>query len=462
MEKRPYVIMAPPYRHNSAGVRALYELQKHLEVKGYKCRIARSEYALPEEIVIYPETVSGNPLKGKTVVRYVLYYPGTLAGDKEYAKDEIIFTWDRDYYDAPLLTIPLIEDFFRDEGLQREGGCFWVGKGIDMPRIPETEGLTEITYEWPSDRKDLARLFNEKEVFYTYDDMTSLTPEALRCGCKVIVVSGKTPNQTYQDSIKDFDTQLDKFIRITQEAARKILKISFGCISNHPARLNMALRQSEIEGTAHVIRSPESATKALNELLFKMECEGADVAILTHHDMSYRSTWLSHIRAQLALLPDSWIVAGIVGKDMEGRICGKFQDTRIPAIFETSDIHTFPQPASCFDECCIIVNLHKGFRFDETLEGFDLYGTMCVLQTWEMGGTAWILDSGAYSIKAETPYGDITIDFSLALHHCTRPFTWFPDETFSERFAWLHRRFPGYKIDTTVLAEIKPQEEATA
>lgn len=241
------------------------------------------------------------------------------------------------------------------------------------------------------------------------------------------------------------------------------MKLSFGCITNHPARLNMALKQSEIEGEINFIRSPESATKGLNQLLGIAEKEGADVAVLTHHDMSYRQVWTAQIRAQLALLPDSWIVAGIIGKDMRGRICGRFHDTRIPMVFDTSDIHAFPHPASCFDECCILVNLRKGFRFDEDLEGFDLYGTLCVLQAAEMGGTAWIIDSGVASVKVITPAGATVVDFAFAQHHCTRGFEWFPDPVFCERFKLLHDRFPkAERIDTTVLGVPDGLDEKTA
>ncbi|MFA6100453.1 MAG: hypothetical protein WC750_06330 [Patescibacteria group bacterium] len=457
--------MAPPYHHNSAGVRALYELQRHLQGRGYEARITQGGASSPAgSIIVYPETVPGNPLRGETVARLALNYPGKLGGDKKYDEKELIFSYYPQFYPgAPVLTIPIIEDFFHDRQLPRSGGCFWVGKGKDIPRIPETEGLTEITYGWPKERTELARLFNEKEIFYTYDDCTALISEARLCGCKVVVIPGEKPVPSYQEMIGGFQSQLDNFIRFTQEAAARILKISFGCLTNLPSRLDMVLVQSEVEGQVHYIRNPESAAKGLNKLLGIMEDEGADVAVLTHHDMSYRNVWLPQIRAQLALLPESWIVAGIVGKDMEGRICGKFHDTRIPGIFDTSDAHEFPQPASCFDECCIIVNLHKGFRFNEDLSSFDLYGTMCVLQAWEMGGTAWVLDSGAASVIVDTPVGKVAVDFAYAQHHCTRPFTWFPDKAFCENFHWLYERYSGAPIiDSTALGMAKKLESAAA
>lgn len=224
-------------------------------------------------------------------------------------------------------------------------------------------------------------------------------------------------------------------------------------MTNLPARLDMALRQSEITGDIHFVRDPESATKGLNKLLDIIDAEGADVAVLSHHDMSYRRPWLGKLEDELNRLPESWIVAGIIGKDMKGRICGVFHDTRIPSIFNTSDIHSFPVPACCFDECCIIVNMKSGFRFDETLDGFHLYGTLCVLQAWEMGGTAWIIDSGGCGIKVETEYGPLVVDVAYANHHCTLPFSWFPDADFQRNYKWLHERFlKAKKIDSTVFA----------
>ncbi len=229
-------------------------------------------------------------------------------------------------------------------------------------------------------------------------------------------------------------------------------KISFGVMTNHWARFDMALRQSEISGQVHYIENPESATKGLNKLLDIMEKEGADVAALVHQDMSFRRTWVPQIRAQISNLPESWVTAGIIGKDMKGRICGVFNDTRIPQIFNTADIHTFPQSACCFDECCIFVNLRKGFRFDETFDGFDLYGTLAVLQTWEMGGKAFIVDSGSCGVRAATNFGDLIVDITFAQHHCTRPFTWVPDEKFIRNYKWLYDKFTEIeRLDSTAI-----------
>lgn len=213
------------------------------------------------------------------------------------------------------------------------------------------------------------------------------------------------------------------------------MKFSFGALVNDHIRLDMCLRRSELDPDIPVRchYNPISAVDGYNKILDVIEQDGSDVAVLVHQDMYFRNGWLAQVEGQLALLPESWIVAGIVGKCMEGKICGKFHDMRIPLIFNTEGHHTFPQPASCFDECVILVNMKKKFRFDTGLTGFDLYGTMAACQAWEMGGTAWIIDA-------------------YAEHYCMRPFNWFPDKNFEAMFKWLHERFPNApRIDTTVL-----------
>jgi hypothetical protein len=78
--------------------------------------------------------------------------------------------------------------------------------------------------------------------------------------------------------------------------------------------------------------------------------------------------------------------------------------------------------------------MKSGFRFDEALEGFDLYGTYAVMRAKEMG-TAWIIDAWAE-------------------HYCSRFHKgWEPDDRFMAMWKWLYDRFPGQKLYSTVLVE---------
>lgn len=214
-------------------------------------------------------------------------------------------------------------------------------------------------------------------------------------------------------------------------------KVSFGVMVNDPVRLDMVFGQSQLEGSAHIVKEPDSATKGLNGLLDIMEAEGAEIGVLCHQDTYFRSGWVNQLQSQIKLLPEDWICAGVIGKDMMGSICGKFHDMRMPLQFNTSDMHRFPHEACCFDECVIIVNMKKKFRFDESLDGFHLYGTLAVLQAWEMGGTAWIVDCWME-------------------HFSLRPFTWFPEPEFQQLYKTLYDKYHHLgRVDTTVIGFMK-------
>ena len=203
--------------------------------------------------------------------------------------------------------------------------------------------------------------------------------------------------------------------------------IKFGCITNNIYRFNTVLRKSAVPGEIYYNINPASATKGLNELLGLVEKD--DIMILAHQDMYFRPGWYQQMTEQLKKLPDDWEIAGLIGKDMEGELCGKIKDMRIVSPI-VSD-HEFPHEVCCLDECVLIV---KGdFRFDEGLDEFDLYGTLAVLQAWEHGKKAYAIDAPAE-------------------HYCMRSFEWFPDKDFERRYKWLYNRFPGKKIDSTVFA----------
>lgn len=104
-----FLIAAPNYKHQSAGIRALYRLCHHLNVAGYPAamipkpgsKITRlPEWLTPlhsgpigDSIVVYPEIVSGNPFDARKVVRWALNTPGRLGGDRSYSDREMVFVF---------------------------------------------------------------------------------------------------------------------------------------------------------------------------------------------------------------------------------------------------------------------------------------------------------------------------------------------------------------------------------
>lgn len=207
---RSYLMWVPPLC-GSAGVRALYKLAQELQAHGYTVRLwswgeerqPGFEYAesvtpqmREEDIVVYPEIVKGNPLRIRNVVRWVLFFPGQLGGEKSFHPSEKVFSWGYYFPNAPQLVPNLIDSsLFFDAGLPRTQDCVFAGKS-KRTDDPALKGLTEITAEWPKTRKELAHLLQTTDTLYTWDAHTMLADEAYDCGAKVKIVT--------EDGYRDF------------------------------------------------------------------------------------------------------------------------------------------------------------------------------------------------------------------------------------------------------------------
>ena len=237
MERKKYIICAPLYS-GSAGVRALYMLRSVLEEKGFDAKI----FCLSEnpqndlsvftnkitndnrknDIVVYPETVSGNPLLFRNVVRYVLNYPGHLGGDKKYHDGELVFSWSETYLkDVPLLRFDMIDRslFYEDKTIKDTNACF-VHKGASYQELSEVADAVKITMDYPETRSELADLLRRTKNFYTFDDNTSLGEEAALCGCRIYAFTSGGFKEVNVNSTFDnekFLKQIDAFISLTQE-----------------------------------------------------------------------------------------------------------------------------------------------------------------------------------------------------------------------------------------------------
>ena len=253
-----YIIVSPVYNRKSAGVKVLYELQKWLIKFGKEAIILNFNAPYPindDDIVVYPEIVTGNPLNAKRVVRYILNEPGKLGGDKEYDKDEILVAYDGElgrFSNNIVLRMPCVEDFFTNTHCERVIDCFWVGKGKFTPH-PAVKNAIEITYAWPVKRKELAELLNRTKTFYTYDDRTALTLEAALCGCEIkefkdgelIDIRPMLPFD-----LDSFTTQFDQFIQMTWypeiNSAREAAEHVESVISRHLIQADLSNLSAEV------------------------------------------------------------------------------------------------------------------------------------------------------------------------------------------------------------------------
>ncbi len=236
--RKNYIICAPSYR-GSAGIRMLYKLRDELENRGFNAKIFCYDYGVKneldqkifiknissrnreEDIVIYPETVIGNPLLFKNVVRYMLNKPGFGGGEPTYHHGEMLFAFDRYCHDtAPMLRLDMLDrDLFFDAGKTKDVNCYFVYKGGKFREIPEIKGCIEINKNYPPTRRELAELLQRTDTLYSYDNNSCLLQEAALCGAKVkIIRENDIIDYCFRDEYDEgaFKTQMDNFIKTTQ------------------------------------------------------------------------------------------------------------------------------------------------------------------------------------------------------------------------------------------------------
>lgn len=292
--KSPYYIVAPPYVRTSAGVRVLHLLCHSLNRMGQTAYVLLYP-ALPWQkrqvapdlltpvvtpgivrshfergmapILVYPEICSGNPFGGPCVVRYVLNFPGLLGGDKDYASDELVYSYSKvlaQHTQSPdnVLFLPATDTrLFRmaDNQPERRGSCFYAHKyknSYGGHLFDVTSNSFEITANDKNSlgAPEIAALFQRSEVFYAYEN-TALATEAVLCGCPTVFLPNpylqdiiairelgpegyawgtdpaavararETVAQGAQNYLKTFDAfwrDLENFIRVTQEHAAAV------------------------------------------------------------------------------------------------------------------------------------------------------------------------------------------------------------------------------------------------
>jgi hypothetical protein len=215
--KPDIVICAPPYSHNSAGLRALYRLCHFINLVGGDASIypgtqvhptwntPRRDTAITDRtIVVYPE-IFFRTSAAKRVVRWVLNEPGLLGGPKSYDADEMVFYYHEMYRaaaqaaTAELLTgerelqIAVIDPelFFNDRSRPRLYDCVFIYKGkaiYDRMRPRETRDAYEIRSDWPASRAETAALLRGCRRLYTFDACSAIIMEAVICGVQVFIV----------------------------------------------------------------------------------------------------------------------------------------------------------------------------------------------------------------------------------------------------------------------------------
>jgi len=203
------------YSDNCGGILVQYYLAKILDKHGQKVRIKSSEpiyintifnnydeedFDRDNTIVIYGETIEGNPLNAKYVVRWILAKLGIIADENIYRtwnKNDLVYYFNNElkFNRNPQkigiiyknLSILFINPDIKNYNNIRKGYCHTFRKTefhISIFNIHPDDSF-EITRKHKQD--DYIEIFNKYKYFISYDPLTFLSIIASLCGCISII-----------------------------------------------------------------------------------------------------------------------------------------------------------------------------------------------------------------------------------------------------------------------------------
>ncbi|PZU96198.1 MAG: hypothetical protein DCE90_10695 [Pseudanabaena sp.] len=245
-----------------------------------------------EDIVIYPETISDNPLKAKNVVRYLLNRPIYLTGQAIQYGDTDYLTAYSLRVDSNLPQLFILNDdreyFYPLDFCEKENTvCIYYGKVID-PEIQNPELLSlintfskkvTITREFPKTRTELGDLLRRSRLLVSLDPISNITYEATLCGTPSLIVNdifkfssqrfnitlyGIFTNPTaYDEAIKDTSLAFSQYKVVIQENDKNV--ISF---------INSVMKHFELINSVGTELSSDSSTIYRSAIASKNSIQG--------------------------------------------------------------------------------------------------------------------------------------------------------------------------------------------
>lgn len=149
---------------------------------------------LPGAIVVYPEIISGNPLRAERVVRWLLHKPGFHKGAYVYGPNDRYFFYQKAFDDPALnpdgdnllRTLWVRDDVYRQVNTgPRHGTCYMLRKGAKRKIVHDLQDSVLVD---KLSHTELAAVFNRVTACVSYDTYTMYSQYAALCGCDSIVV----------------------------------------------------------------------------------------------------------------------------------------------------------------------------------------------------------------------------------------------------------------------------------
>lgn len=190
----------------------------HVPVKG--CKRKWFPYVDDDTIVIYTETIVGNPLHAANVVRWLLFYNRFPNDDSWYNMTDLFFTY-RSQFNDPRLNPEgrILHIFHFDKELykqtnfgRRQGNCYIIRKGMNRKELPTAFDGPIIDDLRETDK---VKILNQCEKCYLYDTQSFYASIAAICGCIPIIVP--EPGKTKKDYVKPEDKVCGRAYGDTEE-----------------------------------------------------------------------------------------------------------------------------------------------------------------------------------------------------------------------------------------------------
>lgn len=162
---------------------------------------------LNDTIVIYPESWYGNYLNAPNVVRWMIGLPSESHINTW--SDSDLWFWYVPFYitekfnknkDNFLYIGEQHRDVFYDMGLDRSGSCWSLRKAQDYITPNDyvhPKDSVFIPYHAAGNLIELSKLFNSKEIFYSYDNYTYISIQSLMCNTDTVVIPHKKTKQEF-------------------------------------------------------------------------------------------------------------------------------------------------------------------------------------------------------------------------------------------------------------------------
>ena len=208
--KYKIIIYTPPFNISSGGIVVMHYLAKiindynhpnfyaklfinsNLRYKNIFCNdFAEINEINDNTIVIYPETITGNPLNCKNVVRWILLELGIeMSSDhyKSWNQNSLIYFWEpKDKINSKILRYHWINPIFTNKNLVRDKTCYLIKKGrLIHKNRKDIHPSCSICIDSLS-LEEIAEIFNQSVYFYCYDPKTMYIIFAIFCGCIPVI-----------------------------------------------------------------------------------------------------------------------------------------------------------------------------------------------------------------------------------------------------------------------------------